>query len=468
MARGNSRPGMRPPPGGRCRFGEAVSLRSGEIALGGIAELAPLAGARVDAVRVHAERLVTLELRGPAARPPCSSPPSPISPASTPPPGGRPAAPGAARLPGAPAPGARRGPPLRHRGPGRRPGGERFRFERAAGPMSLVAELTGRTETSCSSTAGCHPRAGRQEPLAAARARCRAALLSPRRRGRGRAASPASRRSPARPSRSRRPSRPTTAGWRRSGARRGAPPPARSTARRAWPDRAGRSSGWPTRRPACRPPRGTGAPPTSSSRTSTRSARGPGEVEVTEWTADGSAAGDAGPRPGASAARQHGALLPALPAHRRERRPRRGTRVAEVRTGSPPPRRCSPSWSARPGGAPAPGARGPPARRRSRGRRPPRRTRRRARAALPDLPLGGRAAHPGRDAAPPRTISSPCGWPRATTSGCTRAGAPAPTSSCACRRGAPPTRRACSTPPTWPPTSATRGARPRRRWSTRG
>lgn len=42
-----------------------MSLRSSEIALL-VAELAPLAGSRVDAVRVHAERLVTLDLRGPA------------------------------------------------------------------------------------------------------------------------------------------------------------------------------------------------------------------------------------------------------------------------------------------------------------------------------------------------------------------------------------------------------------------
>ncbi|HQR29390.1 MAG TPA: NFACT family protein, partial [Anaeromyxobacteraceae bacterium] len=42
-----------------------MSLRSAEIALLA-AELAPLAGSRVDGVRVHGERSLTLELRGPA------------------------------------------------------------------------------------------------------------------------------------------------------------------------------------------------------------------------------------------------------------------------------------------------------------------------------------------------------------------------------------------------------------------
>src|SRR5512137_2746845 len=59
-ARGDSRQVLRPQP-----FREPMSLRAAEIALL-VSELAPLAGARVDAVRVHAERLVTLDLRGPA------------------------------------------------------------------------------------------------------------------------------------------------------------------------------------------------------------------------------------------------------------------------------------------------------------------------------------------------------------------------------------------------------------------
>jgi predicted ribosome quality control (RQC) complex YloA/Tae2 family protein len=120
-----------------------MSLRSGEIALL-IAELRPLAGSRVDAVRVHAERLVTLELRGPA---------------------------GAATLLLSAEPDLTRihaatwRPPLhpeplafqvvlRRELSGSRlaaieaPGGDRvvaLRFERPSGPISLVAELTGRS-----------------------------------------------------------------------------------------------------------------------------------------------------------------------------------------------------------------------------------------------------------------------------------------------------------------------------------
>src|SRR5512137_396863 len=59
MARGNSRRVLRPQP-----FREPVSLRAAEIALL-VEELAPLAGSRVDAVRVHSDRLLTLDLRGP-------------------------------------------------------------------------------------------------------------------------------------------------------------------------------------------------------------------------------------------------------------------------------------------------------------------------------------------------------------------------------------------------------------------
>jgi predicted ribosome quality control (RQC) complex YloA/Tae2 family protein len=119
-----------------------VSLRSGEIALLA-AELAPLAGSRVDAVRVHGERLVTLELRGPRGDATLL-----VS-----------AEPELARLHAA----SWRPPPadgslpfqavLRRELAGARlaavevPGGGRvavLRFERAAGPVSLVAELTGR------------------------------------------------------------------------------------------------------------------------------------------------------------------------------------------------------------------------------------------------------------------------------------------------------------------------------------
>ncbi len=52
---------LRPPSGGRCRSG--VSLSSAEIAAV-VQELAPLAGSRVRAARVHQERALTLELRG--------------------------------------------------------------------------------------------------------------------------------------------------------------------------------------------------------------------------------------------------------------------------------------------------------------------------------------------------------------------------------------------------------------------
>ncbi len=120
-----------------------MSLRSGEIALL-IAELAPLAGSRVDAVRVHAERLVTLDLRGPAGdatlllsaepdltrihaatwRPPVHAEPLSFQVV------------------------------LRRELAGARlaaieaPGGDRLvalRFERPGGPLSLLAELTGRS-----------------------------------------------------------------------------------------------------------------------------------------------------------------------------------------------------------------------------------------------------------------------------------------------------------------------------------
>ena len=119
-----------------------MSLRTGEIALL-IAELAPLAGSRVDAVAVHAERLVTLDLRGPggdatlllSAEPDLTR----IHAATWRPP--RPPEPLAfkvvlrrelagARLAAIEAPGADRVVALR--------------FERPAGPLSLVAELTGR------------------------------------------------------------------------------------------------------------------------------------------------------------------------------------------------------------------------------------------------------------------------------------------------------------------------------------
>ena len=133
---------MRPPPGGRSRFGATVSLGSGEIALL-LAELAPLAGSRVEAVRVPTERCAVLDLRGPggeaalllsaepdrtrihvvAARPPAPEEPFPFQVV------------------------------LRRELAGARltaieaPGGDRvvaLRFDRPAGPVSLVAELTGR------------------------------------------------------------------------------------------------------------------------------------------------------------------------------------------------------------------------------------------------------------------------------------------------------------------------------------
>ncbi len=119
-----------------------MSLRTGEIALL-IAELAPLAGSRVDGVAVHSERLLTLDLRGPvgdatllvSAEPDLTR----IHAATWRPP--RPPEPLAfqvvlrreiagARLAAIEAPGAERVVVLR--------------FERAAGPLSLVAELTGR------------------------------------------------------------------------------------------------------------------------------------------------------------------------------------------------------------------------------------------------------------------------------------------------------------------------------------
>ena len=119
-----------------------MSLRSGEIALL-IEELRPLVGSRVEAVRVHSERLVTLELRGPAGdatlllsaepdltrlhaatwRPPSHPEPLAFQVALR-------RAISGARLASIEA-----------------PGGDRLvalRFERPAGPVSLLAELTGR------------------------------------------------------------------------------------------------------------------------------------------------------------------------------------------------------------------------------------------------------------------------------------------------------------------------------------
>lgn len=120
-----------------------MSLRAGEIALL-IAELAPLSGSRVDAVRVHAERLVTIDLRGPggdatlllSAEPDLTRvhaatwrPPNPPEPLAFQVVLRRELA--GARLVAIEAPGADRLVALR--------------FERpAGGPVTLVAELTGR------------------------------------------------------------------------------------------------------------------------------------------------------------------------------------------------------------------------------------------------------------------------------------------------------------------------------------
>ena len=119
-----------------------MSLRSGEIALL-IAELAPLAGARVDAVRVHAERLVTMELlraSGPVTLLLSAEPDLTRIHAAT------------WRPPLPPEPLAFQ-VALRRELAGARlasieaPGGDRLvalRFERPAGPVTLLAELTGR------------------------------------------------------------------------------------------------------------------------------------------------------------------------------------------------------------------------------------------------------------------------------------------------------------------------------------
>jgi len=119
-----------------------VSLRSSEIALVAV-ELAPLAGARVDAVRVHAERLVTLELRGAGGEATLLLSAEPdltrIHAASwRPPPSPEPLAFQVLlrrELSGARLSAIQASP------------GDRLvvlRFERAAGPLSLIAELTGR------------------------------------------------------------------------------------------------------------------------------------------------------------------------------------------------------------------------------------------------------------------------------------------------------------------------------------
>src|SRR5512133_1125076 len=68
VARGSSwasrfRSAPRPPPGGRCLFGRRVSLNAAEIEAV-VAELAPLAGSRVDQVRAPSERAIVLELFG--------------------------------------------------------------------------------------------------------------------------------------------------------------------------------------------------------------------------------------------------------------------------------------------------------------------------------------------------------------------------------------------------------------------
>jgi predicted ribosome quality control (RQC) complex YloA/Tae2 family protein len=119
-----------------------VSLRSSEIAAVA-AELAPLAGARVDSVRVHAERLVTFELRGAGGEATLLLSAEPdltrIHAASW-------------RPPSSPEPLAFQ-VLLRRELAGARlsaleaRAGDRvvlLHFERAAGPLSLVAELTGR------------------------------------------------------------------------------------------------------------------------------------------------------------------------------------------------------------------------------------------------------------------------------------------------------------------------------------
>jgi predicted ribosome quality control (RQC) complex YloA/Tae2 family protein len=119
-----------------------LSLRASEIAAV-VAELAPLVGARLESARAHAERLVTLELRGAAGpvtllvsaepdltrihaarwRPPAAEEPPPFQVALRRWLGG-------ARLAALQA----------------RPGDRvvELRFERREGPVSLVAELTGR------------------------------------------------------------------------------------------------------------------------------------------------------------------------------------------------------------------------------------------------------------------------------------------------------------------------------------
>jgi len=139
---------QRPPPGGRRIFGRRrgevfrLSLSAFEIAAVA-AELQPLAGSRVDAVRVHAERALTLELfgrAGPATlllsaepdltrlhvvrrRPPAPAPPLPFQALLR------------RELEGA-----------RLAGVVARPGDRvvELSFDTGAGPRRLVAELTGR------------------------------------------------------------------------------------------------------------------------------------------------------------------------------------------------------------------------------------------------------------------------------------------------------------------------------------
>ena len=233
-------------------------------------------GSRVDAVRVHSERLVTLELRGPAGDATLllsAEPDLTRLHAAT------------WRPPSHPEPLAFQ-VALRREISGARlasieaPGGDRLvalRFERPAGPVSLLAELTGRNGNLFLVDG-----AGVVRAMAGRNLSQRRALLpgapylpaggagggrrgAPLRAGGGRAVSRLRRG---------RGLLPEARGGARPLGR--TPPPARAAARGGGPVAPGAREARRRGGARARRPRPTGAPPTSSSRTSTRSRAEPG------------------------------------------------------------------------------------------------------------------------------------------------------------------------------------------------
>ena len=376
-----------------------------------VRELAPLAGARVDEVRVHAERALTLELFGPAgaARLLVSAEPDVTRLHAA---RARPPRPRAVRVPAAAAAGRSRARASPRSSRRRATGWSRSGSSAPRGPLRLVAELTGRhgnvflvgddgvirasAGRNLSAAAARSSRARRTSPPAPRRpaagrravrfapvARARLPALRRDRRGATRALEAERLLAEGR----RRLREPVRAAARPRGAR------ARE-ARRRGGARAGRGG-----RPA--------RPADLLKREPARVRRGAREVTVTEWTEEG---------PREVAVALDPALTPQANMERYFRRYRRivesaarGSRRARRRSARAR-RRCARSsrrsTARRVGELAAARARGAQPRRPRRAPPRPAPPPRRARAAVPDLPLRSPAPRSSSAAAPPRTTRS--------------------------------------------------------------